>query len=788
MRLTLRTLLAYMDDILEPADHEDLGGKIEASDFATELIHRSRDTVRRLRLGAPAVLSDGSDDVLDTLDLGDANSVAEYLDNTLPPEQVADFERMCLEPGTESDMHLAEVASCHHVLTMVLGEPAEVDADLKSRMYQLPARLASGQKLRIEPAHAPPLAAPPVQASAPVASPSAGVVAQPTSVSSHHEVPDYLREATASKRHSRRMAIVTTFLAIGAVVIFWFVTAPEAQLSEELVMSGADQYDTSEASVDIDLEDLGNATGNAHVVEEDSMSTAPAFVHNDSTTKALADVPSKPTATDEPTRSAPLILPADESSPPAKVAPSAVKPAIEIAKEIADPKSPAVAVASVPSVVETEIPDGPETMADTATEEPILVAAATSPAITEGATASTEAAHAEDPILPVPAGPERLGNYLGTNDLLLIHNNSQNKWVRLPPRSAISTGDVLMTLPHFLTHVVLADVNTYLSGGTRLRIPLEKFDASSNDSDLTLEIIYGRLMLNAGLKGSQLAIQIDDQRREFHLLGSASLAVDVEREFVPGSDYENEAASIKATWYLTSGSVQWPTAAGGTQTVQAPSVWETIDGIDEIPEQLDKLPAWIGDDQLTGMQRSAREDLAQELETGRPVGIRLLELTEGKGLGRRKEVRMLAAASSVYVGEIEPLILALNDSGQSRAWDSLIKSLRQAIALSPDDAKRVRQAFVNIRGDEAAQDLMEMVFGYNRQQIGESREAIQNGAVAQLLKWLDHDSLDYRVLAIHNIQEIAHKAKGYRPADSSKNRKIRLRKLLDEFKNGELVP
>ena len=133
MRLTLRTLLAYMDDILEPNDHEDLGQKIEASDFAAELIHRSRDAVRRLRLGAPAVLASGSDDVLDTVDLGDANSVAEYLDNTLPPEQVADFERMCLEPGTEPDMHLAEVASCHHVLTMVLGEPADVDADLKTR-------------------------------------------------------------------------------------------------------------------------------------------------------------------------------------------------------------------------------------------------------------------------------------------------------------------------------------------------------------------------------------------------------------------------------------------------------------------------------------------------------------------------------------------------------------------------------------------------------------------------------------------------------------------------------
>jgi hypothetical protein len=199
------------------------------------------------------------------------------------------------------------------------------------------------------------------------------------------------------------------------------------------------------------------------------------------------------------------------------------------------------------------------------------------------------------------------------------------------------------------------------------------------------------------------------------------------------------------------------------------------------------ITLWIGDEQLTGMQRSAREDLGNELEVGQMVGIRLLELTDGKRLGRRKEVRMLAAASSVHVGEIEPLVLALSDSDQSRVWDSLIKSLRQAIARGPEDAKRVRQAFVNIRGEEAAQDLMDMVIGYNRQQIGESRQAIQSGAVAPLIKWLDHDNLDYRVLAIYNIREIAGKTKGYRPTETRNNRKTRLRRLWDEFENGELV-
>ena len=205
LRLTLRYLLAYLDDQLEPADAQAMSQLIEASPFATDLMHRVHDVSRRLKLAAPKLKARGL--------AGDANTVAEYLDHTMPADQVVEFEKICLT----SDVHLAEVASAHQILALVLRERADVDVALRRRMYTLPDHAAE-----IEGRHDY------EESGAEHRDDEESVVVEPASPRRRPEIPEWLREQP--RRQFRWVPVMAAALLLAGtgIATYLFFAVPDA--------------------------------------------------------------------------------------------------------------------------------------------------------------------------------------------------------------------------------------------------------------------------------------------------------------------------------------------------------------------------------------------------------------------------------------------------------------------------------------------------------------------------------------------------------------------------------
>ena len=126
MRLTLRTLLAYRDGVLDSNDAAVLEAKIKDSSTAQQISKRIAEEMQNRRLAPIPV---------DAREFGfEANTVAEFLDDTISMETLPEMERKCLENNTL----LSEIGSCHQILTRALSIPATIPATLRERIHELP--------------------------------------------------------------------------------------------------------------------------------------------------------------------------------------------------------------------------------------------------------------------------------------------------------------------------------------------------------------------------------------------------------------------------------------------------------------------------------------------------------------------------------------------------------------------------------------------------------------------------------------------------------------------------
>ncbi len=645
MRLTLRTLLAYLDDILEPADAHELGEKIGESEFASGLVHRIRSVTRKLRLGAPKLTGKG---------MGlDANTVAEYLDNTLSQDRVPDFEKVCLE----SDVQLAEVASCHQILTLVLGEPADVDPAMQDRLraLSLSGEVASSYAERLEPE-------------------TSGVAAPPVARSSKppkpEEVPLVSAPVNVDQSGFRLLPIIAT-LAVAFLLALVALLAM-GPLNQNHPIVGSFFQDETVAS---------------------SEGTGP----DSTTTDALRDnlpPPSRDVPADSAQPATAVDSPdaADETppTPPAGDATGSRQPetGLPALPEGVDSTTSLPGNTAVPGQAEPETTDDaggrPEdrmTPSDQPPPDPApssdatdTPAADTAGDAAAGEPSATDAGAATD----APATAEEdLGRYTSDQQVAARFDPETGDWLRLPGLSTLAAGDRILVLPTYRPQFLIAPgLQLVLVGPAELT--LQAPDAAGVPG---LDIRYGKaIVVTDGKSGSHLNLQLGKRVSQVTFVDTDSmLAVNVSRYLPPGSDPETWEAYILSQVYAVNGQLEWKDQGSPDAVLIEPGqLAGLVDQEPAIVAAAAAPPDWLDSRSMSLIDRDASKQLEPKLSLDRPLTVSLQEQVTN----RLVEVRTLAVRSLGQLGEFDSFVDALNDSDFVGASCSIGSS-----KLGPDDRR-----------------------------------------------------------------------------------------------------
>jgi hypothetical protein len=724
MRLTLRTLLAYLDGILEPDDAQDLGKKVEESEFAVGLVHRLRDVMRRLRLGAPSLTDRGPG--------LDPNTVAEYLDNTLASERVTDFEKVCLD----SDTHLAEVGSCHQILTLVLGEPAEVDPASRQRMYQL-QEVHSGAKpppTPVTPAagtSAP--AGPPLSLDLDLGGDQADRRSRPRPT-----VPEYLREPRGRRAWLSAAAVVLAAACVIAVVA-WMCgqLEPGTTCGNVLVRWGV-------------IAAAPRAVAKGDTKEGDAKGAEQPGPGGD----VKEGLPSGNSAVDD-TKG-----PKGSDVPPAGKSPAeratSVKPIVEPAGGSEKGTRPADTAKAPPKT------NGGATSGHKAIPPPVIESK--SPPAPAGESAVVPKAkpdtHVERPPTPdAQLPPELLGGLL-SGEQVLLSNNAENGWTRVGANQMLIPQHVL-ALPTYRARIVLTlGITLEILGGTRVEL------LGSTPQEMPgIRVLYGRVVMKPrGKAKAQMRVAFGDHDGMIVFDDTDSVAaVEVCNLHTPGTNPKDAPRRVTAELFAASGGVAWEEAAKEKDKAEKPIRLTPLQrlsfdaALPGQPYSAKNLPDWIiGDETLKAPDRMASPVIAQMLPSDRSARVGLLELATSHP---RKEVRSLAVQCLGYVGQFSDMVKALNSPRCKNEWrDFYVPQLRAAVARDAETATAVQLALEKEFPRQAA-DLYRMLWGYTNDQL----EAGEDATLVQGLK--NDESLPVRVLSYWNLRDITGKGAIYNPAE-----------------------
>ena len=716
MRLTLRTLLAYMDDLLEPEQAKEIGAKIHESSMASTLVNRIREVMRRRRLAAPEVSGPGSGI--------DPNAISEYLDNTLSPDQVADIERICLE----SDVNLAEVAACHQVLALVLGEPVDISPNSRERMYALgPALLepegrASGDVHQLQTETTSNMAAMETQEVATVGSPQEAKTAEPFGSA----IPEYLQSGSSWKR-------TLPYAVVGIVAFIWV----------GLVMFDPELFPTDELA--------SNSTGNGdaeNLLTELDLS-APALQFEDQDNQSIPETE-------------PVVVPVLETvvasvNPPASIDPPP------------PPDAPDTTTKPVPS--ETPAPKPPVT-----NPVPTVIADATKskPATPESKkpVVNLQVIRPEKKAGLPQLAPE--AQYASLNGIMLYRDNKKQKWFVAERQSEIKTGQFVASPEPYRSVIDIEQGRSRVTlvGGTAV-----KYVGPTEAALYGFEVQQGRIIL----EGSRLpdaenavtvmSLSVGGELWRLELL-SADTICGV--EIIPGQPNQLEQSSEEIHYtgklYVAAGSVRF---ADGKKRVRVinESEWIALSASDRDSDEAEgpagrvllTLPDWLDQEPkpLSSIHRRYATLFEKEFDDEQPVALSIPALIKDP----RPRISELAVKCLTVTGSYEPLLQALATAEHREARMAAIDGLRNWLPREAGNGEKLKTQIGKFFPASDVETLYQLIWGFNEE------DAHQGLISSQLVDWLEHGQVAVRELAFYHVHRLTDRTYDYRSSNSPSQRK-----------------
>jgi hypothetical protein len=388
---------------------------------------------------------------------------------------------------------------------------------------------------------------------------------------------------------------------------------------------------------------------------------------------------------------------------------------------------------------------------------------------------SPEPPTVKPPVAATPARPKLIdvGRYTSDGQLFATLDREDGLWYAKQPQEILTAGERMVVLPPYRPQVALPSAMTLTfagEGSLKMEEPGE-----NNIPRATIE--YGRFVASTpGRPGAQVELTLAGTTGVVTLVDADSvLAVKVGRWLPPGTDPEAAEGLAVVELYNTNGRVTFQRPDQPKMDIPARHVHVYFGS--EAPQTHGPFmsPEWIDYKTVKPIDRDAAILLEKLVFNERPLSLSLQEIMKD----RRVEVRALAARCLAALGEFDAVLRELADPNQYSFWQGEFEALRQALSRSPETAAKVRET-INLARSADAKDIYRMLWGF-------SEEQLSAGAAGQLVKFLESEQMDVRVLAHVNLVAITGVPGFYRPERSPAQMKTAIQNWRDRKDKGQIV-